>query len=115
VTAQSPGGGTTVDKGSRVTLTVSKGPEKVVVPDVVGQSRADARATLTDAGFKVKVVEEESADQPEDTVLRQSPASGGKADKGSAVTIFVAVAPPGTGAGPGSTTTTPSPAPGTVP
>jgi serine/threonine-protein kinase len=81
----------------------------------VGQSKADARATLTDAGFKVKVVEQDSADQPEGTVLRQSPSTG-KQDKGSTVTIFVAVPPPGTGgAGPGSTTTTPTPAPGTVP
>jgi beta-lactam-binding protein with PASTA domain len=115
VFAQSPGGNTTVDKGSRVTITVSKGPEQVDVPNVVGQAKADARATLTDAGFKVKVVEQESADQPEGNVLRQSPASG-KRDKGSPVTIFVAKAPPGTGgAGPGSTTTTPAPAPGTVP
>jgi beta-lactam-binding protein with PASTA domain len=113
VIAQSPGGGTTVDKGSRVTLTVSKGPEEVVVPDVVGQSRSDARATLADAGFDVKVVEQETADEPEDTVLRQSPPSGGKADKGSTVTIYVAVAPPES-SGPGSTTTTPEPSPGGV-
>jgi serine/threonine-protein kinase len=111
---QSPPGGTTVNKGSRVTITVSKGPEKVQVPDVVGQLETDARATLTDAGFKVKVVDQESADRPEGTVLRQSPPSGGKQDKGSTVTIFVAVAPAGTGgAGPGSTTTTPTP--GSVP
>ena len=111
VIAQSPPGNTTVVKGSRVTITVSKGPEKVDVPNVVGQSKADARATLQDAGFKVKAVEQETADQPEGTVLRQSPSTG-KQDKGSTVTIFVAVAPPGTGgAGPGSTTTTPTPTP----
>jgi serine/threonine-protein kinase len=113
VTAQSPGGGTTVDKGSRVTLTVSKGPERVEVPDVVGQSRDDAQATLEDAGFKVKVVEQESPDPAvADTVLRQSPPGGGREDKGSTVTIYVATAPPG-GVGPGSTTTTPAPTPGT--
>jgi eukaryotic-like serine/threonine-protein kinase len=113
VVSQTPGGGATVDKGSRVTITVSKGPEKVEVPNVVGQDKADARATLSDAGFKVKVVEQESADQPEGTVLRQSPSSG-KQDKGSTVTIFVATAPAGTGQGPGGgdTTTTPAPAPG---
>jgi serine/threonine-protein kinase len=114
VTAQSPGGNTTVDKGSRVTLTVSKGPERVDVPDVVGQSRDDAQATLEDAGFEVRVVEQESDDPAvEDTVVRQSP-SEGKEDKGSTVTIYVATAPPG-GVGPGSTTTTPAPAPGAFP
>src|SRR4051794_7983172 len=113
VVSQSPGGGATVDKGSRVTITVSKGPEKVEVPNVVGQDKADARATLTDAGFKVKVVEQESAGQPEGTVLRQSPPSGSKEDKGSSVTIYVATAPPSSsGPGNGDTTTTPAPAPG---
>jgi serine/threonine-protein kinase len=116
VTAQSPPPNSSVDKGSRVTITVSKGPEKVDVPDVVGQSKNDARATLRDAGFKVKVVEQESATQPVDTVLRQSPPSGGTAVKGSSVTIYVAVEPAGTGgAGPGNTTTTPAPTPGAVP
>src|SRR4051812_40433982 len=113
VIAQTPTGNSVVDKGSRVTITVSKGPEKVDVPDVVGQSKADARATLEDAGFKVKVVEQESADQPEGTVLRQSPPSGSKEDKGSSVTIYVATAPPSSsGPGNGDTTTTPAPAPG---
>jgi serine/threonine-protein kinase len=116
VISQSPGGGATVDKGSRVTITVSKGPAKVAVPDVVGQSKADARTTLRDAGFKVKVVEQESATATEGTVLRQSPPFGDNAVKGSTVTIYVAKAPTGPGGtGPGSTTTTPTPPPGTTP
>jgi serine/threonine-protein kinase len=116
VISQSPGAGATVDKGSRVTITVSKGPEKVAVPDVVNQSKADARATLRDAGFKVKVVEQESATATEGTVLRQTPAFGDKAVKGSTVTIYVAKAPAGPGGtGPGSTTTTPAPTPGATP
>jgi beta-lactam-binding protein with PASTA domain len=118
VTAQAPPSNSSVDKGSHVTITVSKGPEKVDVPQVVGQSKDDARATLRDAGFKVKVVEQESATQPEGTVLRQSPPSGGKAVKGSSVTIFVAIPPAGSGGtGPGNTTTTPAPpaSPGSTP
>jgi beta-lactam-binding protein with PASTA domain/predicted Ser/Thr protein kinase len=99
VTAQDPAAGTSVDKGSRVTLTVSKGPEKVAVPDVVGQDKADARATLRDAGFTVAVVERETADQPEGSVIRQSPPAGTKAVKGSRVTIYVATAPPNDGNG----------------
>jgi serine/threonine-protein kinase len=114
VIAQNPAGNSTVDKGSLVTITVSKGPEKVDVPDVVGQLRADAIATLRGAGFKVTVVKKEST-QPKDTVFRQSPASPSKAVKGSTVTIYVAMPPkctPGTGPGTGTgTTTTPSPNP----
>jgi serine/threonine-protein kinase len=101
VTAQDPGAGAEVDKGSRVTLTVSKGPEKAEVPNVVGQDKADARATLRDAGFGVNVVDQES-DEPEGTVIRVSPPEGTKAVKGSAVTIYVAIPKPGTGGtGPG--------------
>ena len=99
VTAQDPTAGATVDKGSRVTLTVSKGPEKVAVPDVVGEDRADARATLRDAGFSVTVVERESPDEAEGTVIRQSPPAGSKAVKGSEVTIYVAIPPADNGSG----------------
>jgi serine/threonine-protein kinase len=105
VVTQTPGGGTTVDKGTRVALQISRGPQKVNVPDVTGLSRAEARAALTGAGFKVKVVQQESATDPPDTVLRQTPAGGTQAVKGSTVTIVVSKAPPGTGGGPGTTTT----------
>jgi serine/threonine-protein kinase len=95
VISQSPGAGATVDKGSRVTITVSKGPQKILVPNVVDQLRADAQATLRGLGFKVKVVQQETTAKPPDTVLRQSPPGDSKAAKGSVVTIFVAKQPPG--------------------
>jgi beta-lactam-binding protein with PASTA domain len=110
VISQNPSAGTTVDKGSRVTLLVSKGPEKVLVPGVVGQAQADATATLRGVGFKVNVVKQESATATPGNVTRQSPPGDTKALKGSTVTIFVAKAPPNNGSGgtgPGSTTTTP--------
>lgn len=40
----------------RVTITVSLGPELVTVPNVVGQSASSARATLEQAGFRVRVL-----------------------------------------------------------
>ncbi|MEA2440484.1 MAG: eukaryotic-like serine/threonine-protein kinase [Thermoleophilaceae bacterium] len=108
VISQTPGAGATVNKGSRVTITVSKGPEKVNVPNVIDQLQADAQATLRSAGFKVKVVQQETSAKPEGTVLRQSPVGDSKAVKGTLVTIYVAKAPP-TGTG---TTTTPTPCTG---
>jgi len=109
VISQNPSAGTTVDKGSRVTLLVSKGPQKVLVPSVVGQAQPDATATLRGVGFKVSVVKQESATATPGNVTRQSPPGDSKAMKGSTVTIYVAKAPPnnngpgGTGP-PGSTT-----------
>src|SRR3954453_17586387 len=115
VISQNPTAGTTADKGSRVTLLVSKGPEKVTVPSVVGQAEPDAKATLRGVGFNVTVVKQESTTATPGNVTRQSPPGDSKAIKGSTVTIYVAKAPPinGTGGtGPGSTTTTPAPTPG---
>ncbi|HEY0632471.1 MAG TPA: PASTA domain-containing protein, partial [Thermoleophilaceae bacterium] len=94
VISQNPSAGTTVDKGSRVTLLVSKGPQKVLVPGVVGQAQADATATLRGVGFKVTVVKQESATATPGNVVRQSPPGDSKAVKGSVVTIYVAKPPP---------------------
>jgi eukaryotic-like serine/threonine-protein kinase len=103
VIAQSPTAGTQVNKGSQVTLTVSKGQEKVAVPDVVGMDVKAARAKLRSAGFKVTTVKQPTAGG-QNTVTAQTPAGGSKADKGSEVTITVASPDNsgGTGAPPGS-------------
>jgi serine/threonine-protein kinase len=105
VVSETPSGGTTVDKGTTVALQISRGPQKVNVPDVTGLTTAEARAKLSGDGFKVKVVKEESATDPPDTVIHQTPGGGSSAVKGSVVTIFVAKAPAGTGNGPGTSTT----------
>ena len=94
VIAQDPVGGTIVDKGSRVQLTVAKEPETVDVPNVVGFSRDTAEDTLRDAGLRPVVVEEETDDPAAvDQVLRQSPGSGAEVDPRSEIEIVVGVAP----------------------
>jgi serine/threonine-protein kinase len=113
VVQQTPGAGTIVDRGTNVAIQISRGPQKVTVPDVTGFATNAARSQLTGLGFKVKVVTQQSKAQP-DTVFKQTPAGGTDAIKGSTVTIFVAQAPKATG-GPGGTTTpgttTPAPTP----
>ena len=94
VIAQDPAGETTVDKGSRVHLTVAKEPETVDVPNVVGFSSASAEDAIRDAGLTPVVVEEETADLDEiDQVLRQSPGPGADVERRSEVEIVVGVAP----------------------
>ncbi|MCK7622144.1 Stk1 family PASTA domain-containing Ser/Thr kinase [Streptomyces sp. RS10V-4] len=85
VARQAPGAGTTLGKGDTVTLTLSKGPEMVTVPDVGGKNTADATRALTAAGFKVKV--DKPFLFPEDSVASQSVDAGEKAPKGSTITI----------------------------
>ncbi len=88
-----PQEGTSFERGQTVTLNVSSGKAKVVVPDVVGQTLDNARATLTAAGFTVTTTDQEDAKATPGTVLSQTPAAQAKADKGSAVALTVAKKP----------------------
>ncbi|MEX0851182.1 MAG: PASTA domain-containing protein [Gaiellaceae bacterium] len=91
VIRQSPAPGTDVREGQTVTLTVSTGPAKVTVPDVVGLEEQAAREELESAGFDVTVVDEPTDNVDEDgVVLDQAPAGGSSRSKGSVVTITIA-------------------------
>ncbi len=89
-----PAAGETVDVGSDVLLIVSKGPKQVVVPDVVGLSKADANAAITDGELTVGAEAVVENDAPKNTVLAQEPAPDGEVDKGSAVDITLSSGPP---------------------
>ncbi|EPJ38921.1 putative Serine/threonine-protein kinase PK-1 [Streptomyces afghaniensis 772] len=88
VAKQSPNPGGRAAEGDTVTLTVSKGPEMIEVPDVVGDSVDDATRELESAGFQV--------DEDRgllglfgDTVKDQSVKGGESAPKGSTITIKI--------------------------
>ncbi|MFE7545453.1 Stk1 family PASTA domain-containing Ser/Thr kinase [Streptomyces platensis] len=85
VARQTPAEGRTVGKGETVTLTLSKGPEMVPVPDVSGKSEEDAKTQLTDLGFQVEV--DKPFLFPQDEVESQSVEAGKKAPKGGTITI----------------------------
>jgi serine/threonine-protein kinase len=84
----SPEEGTEVDRGSRVRLFVSSGPQKVTVPNVVGLARESAESRLDREGLSVEVRMQRSS-EPEDEVIAQSPGQGTKLDAGDRVTITV--------------------------
>ncbi len=89
VAQQTPAaGGKPAAEGDTVTLTLSKGPEMIEVPDVVGDNVDDATAQLKAAGFEV--------DEDRgllglfgDTVKKQSVKGGKTAPKGSTITITI--------------------------
>jgi eukaryotic-like serine/threonine-protein kinase len=83
-----PREGTEVERGTRVRLFISSGPEEVTVPDVVGLSRDSAESQLDGKGLEV-VVQEVSSDKPKDEVITQSPSGGTRLQKGDRVTITV--------------------------
>ncbi|MEO3763550.1 Stk1 family PASTA domain-containing Ser/Thr kinase [Streptomyces sp. B8F3] len=85
VAETSPEPGTELAEGDKVTLTISKGPELLEVPDVVDMNVDDAEETLEDAGFSVDVNQIFFGD----TVWRQSPDDGDEAPRGSEITLWV--------------------------
>ena len=85
-----PEAGTKVERDSTVTLIVSRGPETVEVPNVIGQDEDAAKDTLEQAGFSVQTVREPS-NQPAGKVFKMSPKPGTKRPKGSVVRIYVPV------------------------
>jgi beta-lactam-binding protein with PASTA domain len=120
VVDQAPPAGQKLAKGSAVTLSVSKAAP-VAVPNVVGQSQADATSALQGAGFKVSVAAVPGT--PNGQVTAQNPAAGSQAPKGSSVRINVANGAGGTTTATttggtttrAGTTTAPQPANATVP
>jgi Uncharacterized protein conserved in bacteria len=91
VTTAANGDALVIHVGDKVQLQTSKGPEQVAVPDVIGMAWADAKKTLTDAGFQIKFKDANSqilASQiPGSTVKSIDPGVGKVVDKGSTVTV----------------------------
>jgi serine/threonine-protein kinase len=82
-----------VVEGTVVLLRVSKGAEKVTVPNVLDQTESSARAELEQAGFEVQVLQAPSDNTAEGLVSDQAPDAGEKVKKGSTVQITVSSGP----------------------
>ena len=97
VVSQNPKGGIKTEKGSTVTIVVSKGtepkpeptPADPKVPNVVGKTAEQAKKALDDAGFKVSYSGDEKA-----IIEKQDPAANKEAKKGSTVTLTAKKANP---------------------
>ena len=81
--------GRPVDSSTKILLTVSAGFTGIEVPDVVGQSKAQAVSTLKQKSFVVNTTESYDEQVPKDHVISQSPEGGTKAPSGSAVAIKI--------------------------
>jgi serine/threonine-protein kinase len=92
VFSQNPAGGTEVDRGTTVTITVSTGIERVSVPNVAGLSRRDAIDQLRSVGLTASPREVDVTDASQDgVVVDQRPAAGIEIEKGKSVVIMVGV------------------------
>jgi len=84
VISQVPAGGKGF-KNDTIALSISKGPEFVPVPNVVGMKKSVGRSTLEAAGFKVRALAFPGAGNY--VIQRQAPNGGEPARRGDTVTI----------------------------
>ncbi|GGR33958.1 Stk1 family PASTA domain-containing Ser/Thr kinase [Streptomyces netropsis] len=89
---QNPKANAKVDRGSEVKVVLSKGTEKVSVPDVRGSKFEEAEAELKAKGFTVRQKQVES-DRTAGIVIDQDPKGSTKAEKGTEITLSVASTP----------------------
>jgi eukaryotic-like serine/threonine-protein kinase len=76
--------------GSTVTVQVSTGKGQAIVPNVLNEPEAQARADLTAAGFVPGPTQQEVSETiAAGNATRTDPASGSSLDRGSAITLFV--------------------------
>ncbi|MDT7572301.1 MAG: eukaryotic-like serine/threonine-protein kinase [Actinomycetota bacterium] len=90
VIAQSPEAGFLVEKSGSVDLTVSKGVEMTVVPQIIGQSQQEAEAALKDAKLVIGQVIQRDVNLPTGQVLQMQPPPGTQVAAGTKVTLVVA-------------------------
>ena len=89
-----PGVGTSVNTSTTITMFVSKGTQKLTVPDLEGMSLEDATERLRQEGLEIGDVRQSSApDKPDNQVVQQDPVDGTQVDKGSKVDVWISKNP----------------------
>jgi tRNA A-37 threonylcarbamoyl transferase component Bud32 len=89
VIAQNPTPDTELEEGSTIDLTVSSGPEQVVVPQLIGLTQDQAIARLQTEGLVVGGIDNQDSDQPAGTVIGSNPVEGKQVNAGSSVDLTV--------------------------
>jgi len=80
---------TKVLAGDTVIIHVSTGVKKVAVPSVIGKSEDEAKKTLSDLGFSVKVSNDEDTSKDNGVVLKQSLDVGKEVEVGTSISLTV--------------------------
>jgi len=81
------------DGGGTTTASTATTSALVEIPDLVGQSQADATATLEQLGLVVLVTMQASADAPADEVIAMRPNPGGKVPTGTTIELQISSGP----------------------
>ncbi len=90
IISQSIEPGESVEKGTKLVFTVSKGPEYKTIPEVIGLDGEIAKAQLEEMGFVVKVIEKTNdGNNDVNSVAGVSPGEGTSVIKGGEVQLEV--------------------------
>ncbi len=92
VSSQSPPGGTRVETGSTVTLTISSGAGTVLIPNLVGDPATVALNLLSELGLE-GVDTEVTSDQPRGEVVSQLPEPETRIEVGESVFLSISSGP----------------------
>ncbi|MEG1271120.1 MAG: PASTA domain-containing protein [Ruthenibacterium sp.] len=79
-----------VKENAHITVRVSMGKHKVMVPGVIGLLREDAETKLRENELSVLIKVEENDIMPAETVLRTDPAAGTTLEAGSTISVYIA-------------------------
>jgi beta-lactam-binding protein with PASTA domain/serine/threonine protein kinase len=93
VVSTKPGAGRPVRKDGTVQLHVSRGPEFVTVPPVVGRTESEAHEALATAHLSVGQTQQQFSDRPPGEVLTVDPEVGRQTRNGTAVTLTLSKGP----------------------
>lgn len=95
VISTDPAAGTEIQLPGSVRLLVSAGPPRVEIPDLVTRSLPEAQSTLERLGLRVgRITRDWVSQAAAGTVIGQSPGPGAVVDRGTSVSLTVAVVPP---------------------
>ena len=89
IVSQDPEEGTKIKTGSTIKVNISKGLGDGDVPNLVGKKQDELASYLEAAGFSLGSVTSEAGEEESGTVIRQDPAAGSTAEKGTAINVVV--------------------------
>ncbi|MHB1254502.1 MAG: PASTA domain-containing protein, partial [Candidatus Humimicrobiaceae bacterium] len=88
-----PSGGTVVEAidniNPQITIFISQGKQTVKMPDLTGQTKANAESILAGLGFSISNVIYDFSSQPSDVIFNQDPAPDTDIDSGAIITIYI--------------------------
>ena len=93
VMSQSVDAGSTVEEGTTINITISRGSMSVTVPDVRWGTLKEAKVALNELGLQIDPRYEYDDDNPKGTVIGQETSPGDSVKKGTTIVVIVSDGP----------------------